>query len=180
MVEFQDGLGRVTVISNFDFMTYLNLENNDHAELIWHLVSNANTIKPSIIVALNRQIDGLWKWLKTHAWMVVVSSIALLLFWLWRVIPRMGPMALPVANGRRSLLEHMVAAGAFLANQKQWQALLDPVRNRFIKQYKYRHPRTMNMSDIDFVKHASRHLQDRKSTRLNSSHPSISRMPSSA
>ena len=68
-------------------------------------------------------------------------------------------MALPVANGRRSLLEHMVAAGAFLANQKQWQALLDPVRNRFIHQYKTRHPRTMNMSDVEFVKHASRHLQ---------------------
>jgi uncharacterized membrane protein len=159
IVEFSDGLGRVTVISNFDFLTYKNLSIDDHAELIWHLVSNANSIKPRIIVALNRQSDGFWKWMTVHAWMVAISSLTLLLFWSWRVIPRMGPMALPEATSRRSLLEHMVAAGAFLAKQKQWQALVSPVRSRFIHHYKHRHPRTMNMHDAAFVQYVSRHLQ---------------------
>jgi len=159
IIEFQEGLGRVTVISNFDFLTYKNLEDYDHAELIWHLISNANSTKPSILVALNRQSEGFWKWLTTHAWMVAISGLVLLLVWLWRVIPRMGPMALPEPTSRRSLLEHMVAAGAFLAKQKQWQALLNPVRAKFIQRYRYRHPRTLNMSDVDFLQHVARHLQ---------------------
>ncbi len=159
MVEFTDGLGRVTVFSNLDLLTYNNLENNDHAELIWHLVSNSNSIKPRILVALNRQSDGFWRWMMSNAWMVAISGFTLLLFWLWRVMPRMGPMALPEAATRRSLMEHMVAAGAFLAKQNQWQALVDPVRGRFIHHYKRRHPRTMNMSETAFVQYASRHLQ---------------------
>jgi hypothetical protein len=159
LVEIVDGLGRVTVLSNFDLLTFNNLENNDHAELIWHLVSNANRDKPRILVALNKQSDGFWKWMTTHAWMVATSSLVLLLFWLWRVVPRMGPLAVPEAHARRSLLEHMVAAGAFLAKQKQWQALLAPVRSRFIQQYKSRHPRAINMRDADFVQYASRQLQ---------------------
>ena len=159
LVEFADGRGRITVISNLDFLTFNHLENNDHAELIWHLVSNANSVKPRILMALNKQTDGFWKWMTTHAWMVAVSGLVLLLFWLWRVLPRMGPLLLPEAHARRSLLEHMVAAGAFLAKQNQWQALLAPVRSRFIQQFKLRHPRAINMSDAAFVEYASHQLQ---------------------
>jgi Domain of unknown function (DUF4350) len=155
MVELGHGQGKVTVISNFDFMTWRSLRVDDHAELIWHLVSEGNSKKPAVVLAVYPQGDGFWTWMTTHAWMVAVSGLVLLLVWLWRVIPRMGPLAPVMTNNRRSLSEHVGAAGRFLAARNQWQSMIQPVRSRVIAQMKRRHPRTAMMSDAEQVRYLS-------------------------
>jgi hypothetical protein len=159
IIKFSHGLGKVTVLSNFDLMTYKNMGESDHAELIWHLVSSGNTAVPQVILALSRQGEGFLSWMLTHAWMVAVSAITLLLVWLWRVIPRMGPLAVPVPIARRSLIEHIVATGAYLVKKKQWQSLVAPLRLKFMLAFKARHPRVINMSESAMLQYAARQLQ---------------------
>jgi hypothetical protein len=156
IVEFNDGLGKVTAISNFDFMVRRSLRHDDHAELIWHLVSEGNSKKPAVMLAVHPQGDGFWTWMTTHAWMVATSALILLLVWLWRVIPRMGPLAPALTNNRRSLSEHVGAAGRFLAARNHWQSMIQPVRSRVIAQMKRRHPRTVMMSDAEKVRYLSK------------------------
>jgi hypothetical protein len=80
MLQRQDGQGRVTMISNFDFMAARRLGKFDHAEFTWHLmVANAdgsadNAIKPTLWLALRDPGGGLWasgralarSWLKSR------------------------------------------------------------------------------------------------------------------
>lgn len=151
LLDFMDGAGRVTVISNFDFMIYRNLLEYDHAEFIWHLMSNGNTTEPRVLLALYRQGDGLWNWLSDHAWMVLIGALTLLLLWLWRIVPRFGPLMPVAVDGRRDFSGHVVAAGIYMMNQHAWASLLSTMRHRFLYILKHQHPRTTQMIDAQRV-----------------------------
>ncbi len=147
LVQFHDGLGRVTAISNFDFMTWRELGKHDHAELLWHIVMTQNAAlknatltddkstlpKPVILLALKDRNAGLWTWLGENAWMALVAFGALLLAWLARVIRRFGPLDVSSASARVSLGEHLRALGRYAARQQAWANLAHAARERFLK-----------------------------------------------
>jgi hypothetical protein len=147
LVQFRDGLGRVTVISNFDFMTWRELGKHDHAEFLWHIVMTQNSAlknatltddksalpKPHIMLALKDRNIGLWTWLQDHAWMVLVAFAALLLAWLARITRRFGPLDIASATTRVSLGEHLRALGRYAARQQAWPNLAHAARERFLK-----------------------------------------------
>jgi hypothetical protein len=147
LVQFHDGLGRVTAISNFDFMTWRELGKHDHAEFLWHIVMTQNAAlknatltddksalpKPHIMLALKDRNIGLWTWLQDHAWMVLAAFATLLLAWLARVIRRFGPLDVASATTRVSLGEHLRALGRYAARQQAWPNLAHAARERFLK-----------------------------------------------
>jgi hypothetical protein len=140
LVQFRDGLGRVTVISNFDFMTWRELGKHDHAEFLWHIVKtqnasekNATSSKPVVMLALRDRTAGLWNWLMEHAWMVLVAFVVLLLAWLARITRRFGPLDVASATTRVSLGEHLRALGRYAARQQGWGNLAHAARERFLK-----------------------------------------------
>ena len=147
MVQFRDGLGRVTAISNFDFMTWRALGKHDHAEFLWHIVATQNASssdaalaigestlpKPVVMLALKDRTAGLWGWLGEHAWMILFSLAALLIAWLARITRRFGPLSLASERTRVSLGEHLRALGRFAARQQAWPHLAHAARERFLK-----------------------------------------------
>jgi hypothetical protein len=144
VVQFRDGLGRVTAISNFDFMTWRALGKHDHAEFLWHIVATQNISsgdatpanggpKPIVMLALKDRTAGLWKWLGEHAWMVLLAFMALLLAWIVRIIRRFGPLNLSSERTRVSLGEHLRALGRYAARQQAWPNLAHAARERFLK-----------------------------------------------
>jgi hypothetical protein len=153
VVEFSEGQGRVTVVSNFDFMTYRYLREHDGAELIWHLLTRDGADKPHVVLAIYRQGEGLWKWLADHAMMVVISALAMLLFWLWHIVPRFGSLVTSGVAVRRSFTTHIVASAVFLQKRGQWMAMITPLRETVMSELRRRHPRVAAMSDVDKVRY---------------------------
>jgi hypothetical protein len=148
LIQFRDGKGRVTVISNFDFMTGRTLGKHDHAEFLWHIVKTQNTAAqnaaaqnagdqksapPNVIMALRDTRPGLFKWLGEHAWMAVIAALALLLAWIARIVPRFGPMTPDASTARLSLRDHLSAIGRYIGRHKGWESLAHAARERFIK-----------------------------------------------
>jgi hypothetical protein len=160
IVQMQVGRGQVTAISNFDFVQWKELGKADHAELIWHLLTGGET-KPAgqattMLLMLQPSTTGLGSWLQEHAWMVSLSMAVLLCCWIWHVLPRFGPLLPPVLTPRRSLREHIRAAGGWLASRSDWMALVTPVRARFWARLAQRHPRTTLMSQIERLEYVAR------------------------
>ena len=158
LLDFMDGNGRVTVISNFDFMIYRNLREHDHAELIWHLLSNSGATKPRLLLSVYRQGDGLWQWLADHARMIIVSALSLLLLCLWRIVPRFGAPLPAVMDVRRDFSGHVVASGVFMMNRHAWTSLITTMRNRFLHVLKQQHPRTSQMTDSQRIAYLAAQL----------------------
>ncbi len=147
IVEIPVGRGRVTAISNFDFIAWKGLAGADHAELIWHLVSDGGErVRPSVAMMTRPLSTGFATWLGVNAWMVLVSLAALIVFWIWHVLPRFGPLLPAAVPSRRRLGEHIRAAGGWLAKRGEWSQLIEPVRARFWSRMILRHPRAAAMS----------------------------------
>lgn len=140
LVQIRDGVGRgrVTIVSNFDFMAYRRLSARDHAEFVWHLVvANADGQsdiqgKPTVWLALRDPAGGLWTWLTKYAWMVVASLLVLLIAWIARIVPRFGPLVKAPAPSRLSLTEHLVAMGRYLGQKHAFVPLATVARERFL------------------------------------------------
>jgi hypothetical protein len=141
IVEIQQGKGRVTIISNFDFLVRKQLAEADHAEFIWDLITGDRASPPVVKMALRNENSGLGAWLYQNAWMALIAGVTLLLLWIWRVLPRFGPLAASPSLARRSIREHLHAAGRFLAKHTEWDALVSPARQRLLTQLTRQMPR---------------------------------------
>jgi hypothetical protein len=138
VVQLVDGAGRVTAMSNFDFMTRRQIAENDHAEFVWHLVATQNAgaaggVPPRVMLALRDTEGGLWKWLTEYAWMALIAFLSLLVMWIARIVQRFGPLLPSPSLDRRSLAEHFRAVGRFVANEEGWAQLAYAARERFLK-----------------------------------------------
>ncbi len=148
MVQFAEGQGQVTAISNFYFMSRRQLAKHDHAEFLWHLVANSRAAgansdekKNAPIVALALRFDegGLWKWLGQYAWMVQLAFFTLLLMWILRMVSRFGPLPDDAPAMRLSLGEHLSAMGRYVGRHQGWHALLRPARERTVARLHRQH-----------------------------------------
>jgi hypothetical protein len=61
----------------------------------------------------SRDDVSLWSWLMEYALLAMVSAAVLLLIWLWRVIPRFGPLVPELRPAEQKLSSHLEAAGHF-------------------------------------------------------------------
>lgn len=167
MVQFSEGRGRVTAVSNFDFMTYRKLAEHDHAEFLWHVV-NASSLEPDradsvaatkaakeivpvIMLALRNNDGGLWKWIGQYAWMVVIAFLALLLMWLLRIISRFGPLPAIAPPMRLSLAEHIRAMGRYVGRHRGWASLITASRERFMVQLSRKHPALLRLERAEQI-----------------------------
>ncbi|MCA2997606.1 MAG: DUF4350 domain-containing protein [Rhodocyclaceae bacterium] len=160
IVQMQVGRGHVTVISNFDFVQWKELGTADHAELVWHLLAGEPTKQSkqatTMLLMLEPTSTALASWLLENAWMVLLTTAALLCCWIWHVLPRFGPLLPQVLPPRRSLREHIRAAGGWLASRSEWMFLVTPVRAQFWARLAQRHPRTTLMSEVERLDYAAR------------------------
>jgi hypothetical protein len=68
------------------------------------------------------------EWLWAHAAETLVALGVFILFWLWRVALRFGPLQPSPEPNRRSLLEHVRALGRFYVDQDQLPELVRRMR----------------------------------------------------
>lgn len=109
------GDGEILVATSLDFLRNAEIGRHDHAELAWLLAGE----EPGREIRIFNQPHklSLLDWLLEHARPALAGAALLLALWLWRVVPRFGPLVPEPAPGRRRLLEHLRAAG-----RHQWVA----------------------------------------------------------
>jgi hypothetical protein len=158
-IQFGVGQGRVTVISNFDFVTYSSGDSRDfgssawrrthigrfdHAELFWRMSADLrdpnSSPRKQFWMVWGRDDITVWSWLREHAWMALLAFAALLAAWLWHVIPRFGPM-LRVAQGQQmSLGHHVEAVGRFMWKHAGPETLFDAMRRDLMERVRIKRP----------------------------------------
>lgn len=154
------GQGDVLLIPDDRFMRNEHIDAHDHAAFLWWMVEGHG----EALLVLDRGPPSLPALLWAHGWPVVLSLAALLLAWLSLVVPRFGPIEPEPAPVRRSLLEHVEAAGAWRWRMGHGEALLVATRARRLKTLKRRHPQLASLEGgplIDAVSALAGHPRGR-------------------
>jgi len=126
LISFPRGKGMVTAAASLRFARNPSYDDHsaklarrparsigahDHAELFWQVL--ALTPGGELQVYFRPQRLSLWGFLKEHAAPALGSGGLLLALWLWRIMPRFGPVAPDAPAGRRRLLDHLRASGRY-------------------------------------------------------------------
>jgi hypothetical protein len=128
LLDFRLGKGSVTLINGLWRFDNRGIEQDNHAELLAALLA---THQPAgeVRIMTRLSVPSIWEWLSDHAQAAVLSALALLAAWLWRIIPRFGVIRPDPVAERRSLIEHLQAIGRFLWRKRSLDVLLDAARS---------------------------------------------------
>lgn len=137
--DYYLGEGLISVFSDTRFLENGFLDEHDHAAFLWRLVNQTNKGAPVWIV-WNETFPSIWSLLWKYAWMCVLSLLGLIVIYLWHRIPRMGPIAADPSPDRRSLMEHVAAAGRFYWRRHQGSLLVASTREAMMEQLHRRRP----------------------------------------
>ena len=124
---YQEGRGKIVIVAD-DFFNNDELRNHDHGELLLSLTALSKTSRHVTIV---KNLDALrwYRLLWKHYSMALLGLAALVALLFWGAVRRFGPVLPQPVNERRSLMEHIDAAGAWLWKVKGGrQVLLDAAR----------------------------------------------------
>jgi hypothetical protein len=133
------GDGAITLVPDLSFAANGEICNLDHAEAFWQLV-NLQPDRHSLWTAARLEAPSLARWLRENAQAAIGAAIFLLLFWLWRIVPRFGPVAPDPAPARRRLLDHLRAAGRFHWDREGSLGLLGAARDACLRRLARVHP----------------------------------------
>lgn len=139
LLHYAWGEGFVTVVDDFGFLNNWNIGEQDHAELFWTLLRQYRP-DGDVRLAARLEVPSLWTWLAESAWMALASGAALILAWLWSIVPRFGVVCEEPEPARRGLREHLAALGRAVWREGGAGAWLDWVRRDFRARLSVRHP----------------------------------------
>ena len=106
------GDGYVTVAANSRYFSNRSIDESDHARLLLDTV--AGYIEPGHVWFIyDAAFAPLWQLIWDNAPYIVISLAVILVFWLWSIMPKFGPAIRPESLARRSIIEHVGAAGHF-------------------------------------------------------------------
>ncbi|MDZ7751373.1 MAG: DUF4350 domain-containing protein [Gammaproteobacteria bacterium] len=131
VLEGRVGRGRVTALATLDPFTNRRLGEHDHAELLVRLLAPGGTA-PRVAFARDPGMPGLaaWLWQRIPETLLSLALMAALFLW-WRG-HRFGRLAGAPEAPRRSLLEHIEAAGWFLWRRGRAEGLLEAQRRALV------------------------------------------------
>lgn len=139
LLLIERGRGLVTVANDLTGITNRFIGEHDHAEFLWRLVQ-LHPESREVLFFHNPRALSLAGWLRTHAWPALSAGTALLLLWLWRVAPRLGPAQADPERQRRRLLDHLRASGRFLWSSGGGAGLLEAAREACLRRVTRAHP----------------------------------------
>ncbi|MBL8386453.1 MAG: DUF4350 domain-containing protein [Burkholderiales bacterium] len=154
LLSLPRGKGRVTVAADLGWIAFrgagtsrdpdwqpIHIGRFDHAEAIVAMIDLAPQ-RPAAAVRLMGGTSSLSlvDWLATHAWPALAGLALVLILWLWRVVPRFGPVeaALPVGDER--FATHLEASGRFYRRHLPIEEIHAGLRRRFLKRLAERRP----------------------------------------
>jgi len=149
LLSIQRGFGRVTAIAQDDWVTNAKIADHGHATMFWELVNQGGV--SGLWVVRGDQVPGFLRLLGRHAWPALAAFGLLVILWMLRAGLRFGPLLDTEESERRSLLEHLDAAGRFLWRCHAYGPMLRSVRSGLVREIGRRRPAWVTMGDTDKV-----------------------------
>lgn len=147
--RWQLGQGWVTV-GNLHTGGNEGLLIGDHASLFVRLATIPGE-RRSFHVLLDAPYPSLAEWLWKHATEALIALALLIAAVLWRCMPRFGAVLPEPPPARPGLREHLAAVGDFLLRERNFEALLAPLREdvtNSLKALRGRHPEIENLAEL--------------------------------
>jgi len=127
------GRGRITFITHARPLRNRYLDENDHAA--WLLAMVGDEYRHVAFLVTIQQ--SFWELLWNRAWMPLVGLALLTLIWLWKNMPRFGPLRRVELHETKHFVDHISALGQFFLRLNRTEILLnaaaDAVRTRAIR-----------------------------------------------
>ena len=154
ILQFDWGEGDITVLSTLRPFTNREIGRLDHAELLAQITGAGDPGELFLIRHL--ESVSFLGWLGQHGAAALVALAVFVLVWLWRVVPRFGPLAPTPAPDRKSLLEHIRAVGRFYLDQRELPRLLALLRADCVELFGRRAPHAQGLDDAARLREAAR------------------------
>lgn len=126
------GHGLITVMTDARPFRNRYISDHDHAAILLALAEQS-PLAGRVIVVRDAALS-LWSLLWRHAWPALVGLLALTFFWLWKNMPRFGPLRRE--EGRSNLRDydhHLEALGDFQWRLDRGCAMLRPLRESVLE-----------------------------------------------
>jgi len=128
LLAFDRGAGNVTLINGlWRFRSVSSLATDDHAEILLALVATHQR-EGDVRIMARLEAPSIFEWLWDNALAALATALVLLVFWLWRIVPRFGVLRPEPVRSRRSLVQHLRAIGRFLWRHRAAMVLLEAAR----------------------------------------------------
>ena len=128
LLQYDVGQGRVILCTELACFSNPLIAEEDHAAFLAGLVKGWAPDN-KVWIVYRETSPSLWMWLRDHAWRAVAALAVLAAAALWHAASRFGPPIPDPVEGRRSLLEHLLACGRFRWAQHSAGRLLDAGRD---------------------------------------------------
>jgi hypothetical protein len=148
LVHEQRGKGQVTVVADMNFMRNDGIAKYDHAEFAWQLIQFLPESRTVLIVP-SLEAPSLARWLLDNALAALAFAALLLVAYLWRVVPRFGPLTPDAQPARRRLLDHLRASGRFHWQRGGAQRLLTAARDACLRKIARSHPALADLPRVE-------------------------------
>lgn len=144
------GNGRLTLVGDATPFRNRYIENHDHARVLLELVERHNA---DSVLFIYGKGTSFMKMLMHYAWMPLLGLAILTLLWIWKNLPRFGPVVPMADGGTRQFTEHIEMSGRFLWRHKASAALLAPLIAMIHRTFQEKYPHIEDSVDarVDYL-----------------------------
>ena len=126
-----EGAGRITVLTDGRLFRNRWIGENDHAALLDALIDSSG---PGRVGIMRDSGLSLWALLGHHLWPILLGLGAMVLLWLWKCLPRFGPLEAEAAPQElRGYEHHLEALGDFQWRLDRASSMLGPLRDQIVE-----------------------------------------------
>lgn len=150
LLEYSIGKGYVTLLSDIRFLTNSHIADNDHAAFVYTLVHLDNRNR-NIWIVRNGNMPSLLRIMSEKLTASLVASGVFILFWLWNITRRFGPVRSGEVTVRRSLREHITATGLFHWRNRNRSALFMGAKTALLEQISQARPLWTRLAQADLA-----------------------------
>lgn len=128
------GNGRISVVTDARPFRNRNIDSKEHAAWLRDLVVNLS--RPGAVVFVRGATLSLGSLLVSRAWPVLIGLAVVLVIWLWKTLPRFGPLEpADPPSPLRGYDHHLEALGDFHWRLDRGIALLAPIREEVLERF---------------------------------------------
>jgi len=135
LLQLYHGDGLITVLSDPWIWQNRNIDDYDHAWLLWYLGQDS-----AVTLLYHADSDGLARLLLRHFPLALLVLALLIIATLWHVGMRHGPLQAPASRARRQLEEHLRGSADFLLRRSGQHNLLKGLQLDINRRARRRHP----------------------------------------
>ena len=145
------GDGYVTVVAEDSFFGNRDLAQEDHARLLLDIV--AGYVDPGKVwFVYDASFTPLWRLIWNNAPFAVLGLLLCLIVSMWAVMPAFGPVIMEQRSSRRSIIEHIRAAGTFVWKLRGASKLGEGAANALLHRAEAKHPGISRQSPANQAK----------------------------